>query len=257
MYEFFYHLRERPFALNPDFTSLNSVQVHREAAETATYINGRLEHAAIGDPMRFPADAAELVHRLSGGIPRVINIICDAALVFGYAEDRATIDRALVQDVVHELVATGVLRQKQPAVPDQAHASTSPPSRDELELVTEPGTPPLIAAVNARRPPPAPIPVAKPDRRAGERELAEATQLLKAREAELLRQRNELVQRLNALSTREAALARRERQIAEQRRIMNEEYRLLRRAEARPASVDQRGLDEPDRGHTAESHQAP
>ena len=256
MYEFFYHLRERPFALNPDFTSLNSNQVHREAAETATYINGRLEHAAIGDPIRFPADAAELVHRLSGGIPRVINIICDAVLVFGYAEDRRTIDRALVQDVVHELVATGVLRQEQTAVADQAHASRSP-SRDELEFVTEPGTPPLIAAVHARRPPPAPSPVAKPDRRAGERELAEATQLLNAREAELLRQRNELVQRRNALSTREAALARRERQIAEQRRIMNEEYRLLRRAEARPASVDQRGLDEPDCGDTAESHQAP
>ena len=254
MYEFFYHLRERPFALNPDFTSLT--QVHREAGETAAYINGRLEHAAIGDPIRFPADAAELVHRLSGGIPRVINIICDAALVFGYAEDRRTIDRALVQDAVHELVATGVLRQKPPAVTDLAHAA-APPSRGELELVTEPGTPPLIAAVHARRPPPAPIPVAKPDRRAGERELAEAAQLLNAREAELLRQRNELVQRRNALSTREAALARRERQIAEQRRIMNEEYRLLRRAEARPASVDQRGLDEPDCGHTAESHQAP
>jgi hypothetical protein len=256
MYELFYNLRERPFDLSLDSNPLDLNRVHRETVDTDAYINFRLERAAIGDPLRFPPDVTELVHALSGGIPRVINIICDAALLFGYAEERRTIDRALVQDVVHELASAGVLRQKQPAVTDLAHASPSP-SRDELELATEPGTAPPIPAVDARRPPPAPIPVAKPDRRAGERELAEATRLLNAREAVLLRQRHELVQRQSALSAREAALARREREIAEQRRIMNEEYRLLRRAEARPASVNQRGFDEPDCEHTAESHQAP
>ena len=63
-----------------------------DVQETAAYIHSRLDHAAIGAPPRFPADAAELVHRRSGGVPRTINVICDAALVFGYAEERRQID---------------------------------------------------------------------------------------------------------------------------------------------------------------------
>jgi hypothetical protein len=228
-------------------------RVHRETEDTDTYINSRLERAAIGEPLRFPPDVTELVHALSGGIPRVINVICDAALLVGYAEERRNIDCALVQDVMHELAEAGVLHQRQPAGTDLSHRAQSP-SRVELELMTKASAP---AAVDLRRPLSPPIPVAKPDRRAGARELAQAIQVLDAREAQLLRQRAELVRRESALSANEAALARRERQIAEQRRIMNEECRLLRRGATSRASVNQRGFDEPDCEHTAESHPAP
>ena len=230
MYESFYNLRERPFALNPDFNALYLNQVHRDALETAAYINYRLEQAAIGDPIPFPADAAELVHRLSGGIPRVINIICDAALVFGYAEDRRTIDCALVQDVLNALVSTGVLREKQSSLTDPEHASLLS-FRDERAFVTELWTPSHIAGLDTTRSNPAPIPVPKPDRRA-KPALAHDTQVLATREAELHHQRDELLRSQNALSAREDAVAQRERQIAEQRRIMKEEYELLRRAKA-------------------------
>ncbi len=81
-----------------------------DVQETAAYIHSRLDHAALGAPPRFPADAAELVHRRSGGVPRTINVICDAALVFGYAEERRQIDLTLIQDVVAELELTGVLK---------------------------------------------------------------------------------------------------------------------------------------------------
>ena len=43
-------------------------QLSPEAArdrETAAYINYRLEHAALGDPLRFPADASALIHDVS------------------------------------------------------------------------------------------------------------------------------------------------------------------------------------------------
>ena len=223
MYERFYNFRERPFSLSRDSPLVALNGVHRETKDTDEYINSRLERVAIGEPLRFPPDVTELVHALSGGIPRVVSVICDAVLLVGYAEERRNIDCALVQDVMHELAAAGVLHQKQPGVADPAP----------------------------------PIPVAKPDRRTGERELAQATRELDAREAELRRQREELIRREDALSASEAALARRERQIAEQRRIMNEEYRLLRRAGTSPATVNQRGFDEPDCGYTAESHPAP
>jgi putative secretion ATPase (PEP-CTERM system associated) len=82
-----------------------------EPADTAAYINFRLEHAALGEPLRFPPDACSLIHQISGGVPRIINVVCDAVLVFGYAEERRSIDRALIDDVISELEETGIVRR--------------------------------------------------------------------------------------------------------------------------------------------------
>jgi hypothetical protein len=43
------------------------------------------------------------VHRLSKGYPRLINIVCDHALLFGYSADRKRIDLRLVQDCSRKL----------------------------------------------------------------------------------------------------------------------------------------------------------
>jgi general secretion pathway protein A len=77
--------------------------------ETANYINHRLRRAAVGAPMEFPRDVTDVIHGRSRGVPRIINVICDAALVFGYAEERRQVDLALMDDVMVELEATGVL----------------------------------------------------------------------------------------------------------------------------------------------------
>ncbi len=80
-----------------------------DADETAHYINHRLARAAIGAPMEFPREATDRIHSRSGGVPRVINVIADAALVFGYGEERSEIDGALVDEVIRDLDETGVL----------------------------------------------------------------------------------------------------------------------------------------------------
>ena len=80
-----------------------------DADETANYINHRLRRAAVGAPLEFPRDVTDLIHGRSRGVPRIINVICDAALVFGYAEERRQIDLPLMHDVMIELEATGVL----------------------------------------------------------------------------------------------------------------------------------------------------
>jgi putative secretion ATPase (PEP-CTERM system associated) len=80
-----------------------------DAGETASYINHRLGRASIGAPLEFPLEVTSLIHARSRGIPRVINVICDAALVFGYAEERRQIDMPLLRDVLAELETTGVL----------------------------------------------------------------------------------------------------------------------------------------------------
>jgi len=80
-----------------------------DAGETANYINHRLRRAATAAPLEFPHDVTDTVHARSGGVPRIINVICDAALVFGYAEERRQVDLPLMREVLAELETTGVL----------------------------------------------------------------------------------------------------------------------------------------------------
>src|SRR5947199_7918588 len=50
----------------------------------AAYVAHRLTIAGGSAAVAFTAKALEQVHRLSGGIPRLINLICDRALLAGY-----------------------------------------------------------------------------------------------------------------------------------------------------------------------------
>ena len=122
-----------------------------EPADTAAYINFRLEHAALGEPLRFPPDACDRVHDISGGVPRIINVLCDAALVFGYAEERHTIDRAIIDEVVTELEETGIVRRSAPKpaaeVPQMA-AATAPP----LAALPKPAAATLPVSVQTETP---------------------------------------------------------------------------------------------------------
>src|SRR3954451_711695 len=88
-----------------------------DAEESGKYINHRLRRAALATPLEFPHEATDLIHARSRGVPRIINVICDAALVFGYAEERRIFDAPMIGEVRTELEATGVLP------PDPASAS--------------------------------------------------------------------------------------------------------------------------------------
>ena len=80
-----------------------------DAEETAHYVNHRLARASISTPLEFPRDVTDAIHARSGGVPRLINVIADATLVFGYGEERPVIESSLVQEVIADLDATGVL----------------------------------------------------------------------------------------------------------------------------------------------------
>lgn len=71
--------------------------------ETAGYIEHRLVMAGASRPL-FTAEALELAHQLSHGIPRRINRLCDLALMVGFAAGDAEIDAPQVQAVNDELV---------------------------------------------------------------------------------------------------------------------------------------------------------
>lgn len=71
--------------------------------ETAAYIAARLATAG-GDSRRmFSREAIALIHERSRGIPRVINVVCDNALLTGFGLGRALIDRGTVLEVTNDL----------------------------------------------------------------------------------------------------------------------------------------------------------
>ncbi len=69
------------------------------AGETQAYIVHRLYAAGASRPI-FSDAAIAAIHRGSSGVPRVINLICDAALLYGYAEELSEIDEALIGQVL-------------------------------------------------------------------------------------------------------------------------------------------------------------
>jgi general secretion pathway protein A len=67
--------------------------------ETAAYLAKRI-HLAGGDSLNvFTREAVEAVHHGSGGIPRLINVICDNALVNGFAAGQRPVGRDIIRDV--------------------------------------------------------------------------------------------------------------------------------------------------------------
>jgi general secretion pathway protein A len=189
-----------------------------DAEETTNYINHRLRRAALGAPLEFPRDATDVIHVRSRGVPRVINVICDAALVFGYAEERRQIDMALIRDVLVELEATGVLPRSGAAAAEAAPVAAATVSAAAV-----------APARAAHAPAPAHIaPVVAFDSRYG----------LGDDDAAARRSAGEAARRAAVVEQREQALKQRERELAEQRRVLAEEYRLLRmqRATAPPAA---------------------
>jgi type II secretory pathway predicted ATPase ExeA/pSer/pThr/pTyr-binding forkhead associated (FHA) protein len=71
--------------------------------ETHEYITHRLEVAGAKGRTIFEPGACDLVFRYAGGVPRLVNILCDTALLCAFAEERTVVDEGLVKAAVEEL----------------------------------------------------------------------------------------------------------------------------------------------------------
>ena len=69
--------------------------------ETHKYICHRLTVAG-GDAEIINDEGRELVWRYSRGVPRLINVLCDTALVYGFAEQESKISVKLLEDVIRD-----------------------------------------------------------------------------------------------------------------------------------------------------------
>ena len=75
--------------------------------ETRAYITHRIRKAGASYDV-FNEDTCELVWKHSGGIPRLINTLCDTALVYGYAEQSKNITTEIMGDVVKDKQTGGL-----------------------------------------------------------------------------------------------------------------------------------------------------
>jgi general secretion pathway protein A len=73
-----------------------------DARETAEYIAGRIRVAGGNSALVFTRQAVEGVFEHSGGIPRLISVICDNAMISGFAADRRPVSRDIVEDVCRD-----------------------------------------------------------------------------------------------------------------------------------------------------------
>jgi general secretion pathway protein A len=73
------------------------------AVETAAYILHRMSVAGSTGATPFTPRIMRLVHAITQGVPRRINLLCDRALLGAYAEDKYEIDRRIVNKAAAEV----------------------------------------------------------------------------------------------------------------------------------------------------------
>ena len=75
-------------------------------SETDQYVNHRLKVAGSKKEI-FSAEAKRDIHCLSAGVPRLINAICDLALLSGYSLGKDSIDKKIIKECAQELKISG------------------------------------------------------------------------------------------------------------------------------------------------------
>jgi type II secretory pathway predicted ATPase ExeA len=93
---------------SPELTQLRQrvrLRFHLSALteqEMAAYVRHRLAVAGAEQPI-FEADTFPLIYRYTGGIPRLINTLCDTSLLAAFAQDMTVVDVPTVRDALNEL----------------------------------------------------------------------------------------------------------------------------------------------------------
>lgn len=107
--------------------------------EVVSYVHTRLEYAGSPDRDLFTVDALARIAEVTGGIPRIVNVLCDACLVTGFATGSKKITAAIVDEAWVD------------------YSRLLPPSEVPAEPAATPVAAPVQAPVQAA-PAPAPMP---------------------------------------------------------------------------------------------------
>jgi general secretion pathway protein A len=96
-------LNSHPFRQLKQRVSLRYRLQPLDEEDTKKYIQKRLSLAGAIDPYIFTHKAFREIYDYSKGIPRLINIVCDNALVSGYASTQKIIGQKIIKEVIQKL----------------------------------------------------------------------------------------------------------------------------------------------------------
>jgi len=78
--------------------------------EVAAYVRHRLEVAGAQHPL-FPPALMGRLHRLSNGVPRVLNVLCDRALLGAFVQGKERVDRSTLAQAAREVLHQSTTRR--------------------------------------------------------------------------------------------------------------------------------------------------
>jgi general secretion pathway protein A len=109
-------------------------------AEVDKYIKYRLSVAGAKDLELFVDGAIGLIASYSKGIPRLINLLCDAGLVYGYADNHKKINKSIIEEVIRERTSGEIFTEEtsnksNPMPAESVLATTEGPVNDRLEVL--------------------------------------------------------------------------------------------------------------------------
>ena len=87
-----------------------------DAAEVRGYIERRLEVSGAAWRI-FPERTCDLIHTATRGVPRLVNILCDLCLVYGFSAERKVIEEPLLREFLGSARRRGIYQQFAP-LPD-------------------------------------------------------------------------------------------------------------------------------------------
>jgi general secretion pathway protein A len=102
----------------PELQQLNqriSIRYHINSLsrkETEDYINHRLVIAGSKGDITFSTGALNRLYKYSGGIPRLINVVCDKSLLAGYVLETRNITRQIIDKSIGEIEGTTTYKKK-------------------------------------------------------------------------------------------------------------------------------------------------
>src|ERR1700751_1428260 len=98
-------------------------------AETQSYIQHRLDVAGGGDRELFTPDTFPEVFRYTGGVPRLVNTLCDTAMMAAYTADRGVVTRTDIASAVAELQWPEYAARPHRHRPEERPAEPTPAAR--------------------------------------------------------------------------------------------------------------------------------
>ncbi len=117
--------------------------------ETQAYVQHRLDVAGGGDRELFAPDTYAEIFRYCGGVPRLINTLCDTAMMAAFTADRGVVTRSDVTSAVEELRWVPYSARPHQHAADAAEAADAADAADAVAPVA-----PAVAHPGDRRAPP-------------------------------------------------------------------------------------------------------